>query len=71
MELIIDLDNIQDTSKKEFLLNTLKFLKIKFKASEKPQTLEEYNTELEEANSEIEKENYTTMDDLLKEMEQW
>ncbi len=71
MQLIIDLDNIQDTSKKEFLLNTLKFLKISFKAGERPQTLDEYNADLEEANDEIDKMNYTTMDDLLKEMEQW
>lgn len=70
MKLIIDLDDIKDTSKKRFLLSTLKFLGIKFKTSEKPQTLEEYNQDLEQANAEIEKGNYTTMEDLLKEMEQ-
>lgn len=71
MELIIDFDNIKDNSTKKFLLSTLKFLGIKFKTSEKPQTLEEYNQDLEQANAEIEKGNYTTMDDLLKEMEKW
>jgi len=71
MELIIDFDSIHEQSKKEFLINTLKFLDIKYKTSEKPQTIEEYNQELEHADSEIENNNYTTMDDLLKEMEQW
>ena len=46
MELIIDFDNIQDASKKKFLLSTLEFLGVKFKTSEKPQTLEEYNEDI-------------------------
>lgn len=71
MELVIDFDSIQDLSKRKFLLNTLKFLDVKFKTLEQPQTLKEYNDELERADAEIDKGNYTTMDDLLKEMEQW
>jgi hypothetical protein len=71
MELIIEFDKIEDTSKKKFLLETLKFLGIQFKTSEKRQTLKEYNKELEENDAEIENGNYTTMDDLLKEIEQW
>ena len=71
MELIIQLDNIQDTSKKKFLLETLKFPDVQFKTSEKRQTLEEYNKELEDGDAEIDKGSYITMEDLLKEIEQW
>lgn len=71
MELIIEFDNIKDTSKKKFLLETLKFLGIQFKTSEKPQTLEQYNKELEDNDAEIENGKYVTMEDLLKEIEQW
>jgi len=71
MELIIEFDNIKDTSKKKFLLETLKFLGVQFKTSEKRQTLEQYNKELEENDAEIENGKYITMEDLLKEIEQW
>jgi len=71
MELIIEFDNIKDTSKKKFLLETLKFLGIQFKTSEKRQTLEQYNKELEENDAEIKNGKYITMEDLLKEIEQW
>jgi hypothetical protein len=71
MELIIELDKIEDTSKKKFLLETLKFLGIQFKTSQKRQTPEQYNKELEENDTEIENGNFITMEDLLKEMEQW
>ncbi len=70
MELIINFDAIKETSKKKFLLQTLKFLGIEFKTSD-AQTGEEYNMELREADDEIENGNYTSMDDLLKEMEKW
>ena len=69
MELIIELDKIKDTSKKKFLLETLKFVGIQFRTSEKRQTMEEYNKELEENDAEIENGNFITMEDLLKEME--
>ncbi len=71
MELTIEFDKIKDSSKKKFLLETLKFLGIKFKISEKRQTLEQYNKELEENDAEIESGKYITMEDLLKEIEQW
>lgn len=71
MELIIEFDDIKDTSKKKFLLETLKFLGVQFKTSEKRQTLEQYNKELEENDAEIENGRYITMEDLLKEIEQW
>lgn len=71
MELIIDFDKINDVSKKKFLLETLKFLGVQFKTSDGPQTLEEYNKELEEADAEIDRGKYISMEDLLKEMEQW
>lgn len=70
MELIINFDAIKEASKKKFLLQTLKFLGIEFKTSD-AQTGEEYNMELREADDEIENGNYTSMDDLLKEMEKW
>lgn len=70
MELIIEFDKIKDLSKKKFLLETLKFLGIQFKTTER-QTLEQYNKELKDADGEIDKGNYITMEDLLKETEQW
>lgn len=71
MELIIELDKIEDTSKKKFLLETLKYLGIQFKTSGTRQTLGQYNKELEENDTEIENGKFITMEDLLKEMEQW
>jgi hypothetical protein len=71
MELIIEFDKIKDTSKKKFLLETLQFLGIQFKTIENRQTLNQYNKELEESDAEINNGTYTTMEDLLKEMEQW
>jgi len=71
MELIIEFDDIEDTSKKKYLLETLKFLGIQFKTVEKRQTLEQYNKELEESDAEIDNGNYITMEDLLKETEKW
>ncbi|HSV10359.1 MAG TPA: hypothetical protein VLI68_06295 [Hanamia sp.] len=71
MELIIEFDNIKDSSKKKFLLETLKFLGVQFKTSEEQQTIEEYNKELEDSDAEIENGNFITMEDLLKEIEKW
>jgi hypothetical protein len=71
MELTIDFDKITDSSKKKFLLETLKFPGVDFTTSDKPQTLEEYNKELEDADAEIDNGKYVTMEDLLKEIEQW
>jgi len=71
MELIIEFDDIEDTSKKKYLLETLKFLGIQFRTIEKRQTLEQYNRELEESDAEIDNGNYITIEDLLKETEKW
>lgn len=71
MELIIDIDNIKDNSKREWLIRTLKLMGIAFKTSEKPQTLDEYNQDLEEGNAEIEKGDYITAADLKREASKW
>ena len=71
MELIIDFDNIQDASKKKFLLSTLEFLDVKFKTSEKPQTLEEYNEDIEAGNTEIEAGDFISAEDLKRESAKW
>ena len=71
MELIIDFDNIQDASKKKFLLSTLEFLGVKFKTSEKPQTSEEYNEDIEAGNAEIEAGDFISAEDLKREAAKW
>jgi hypothetical protein len=71
MELIIDFDNINDNSKKEWLLRTLKLMGIAFQTSEKPQTLDEYNQDLEAGNAEIEKGDFITAADLKKQASKW
>lgn len=71
MELIIDFDNINDSSKKEWLIRTLKLMGIEFHTKEKPQTLEEYNADLEAGDAEIERGNFITAEDLKKEAQKW
>ena len=71
MELIIDFDSIKDSSKKEWLLSTLKLMDINFHSTEKPQSLEEYNEDLEEGNAEIESGDFITAGDLKKETGKW
>ncbi|GGG72784.1 hypothetical protein GCM10007415_00100 [Parapedobacter pyrenivorans] len=71
MELIIDIDNIKDTPKKEWLLNTLKLMGINFHTVEKRQTLEEYNQDLEAGDTEIEKGEYITAIDLKAQIKKW
>ncbi|HVY73776.1 MAG TPA: hypothetical protein VG890_03040 [Puia sp.] len=71
MDLIIDLDGINDSSKQDWLLRTLKLMGIGYHTAEKPQTLEEYNKDLEAGNAEIEKGNYMTNDQLKKEIKSW
>lgn len=71
MELIINFDNIKDSLKKEWLLRTLKLMGIGFQTRETPQTIDEYNEDLERGDAEIDKGNFTTMDDLLKEIDKW
>jgi len=64
MELIIDIDNIKDAPKKEWLMNTLKLMGISFQTVEKRQTLEEYDQDLEAGDAEIERGEYITATDL-------
>ena len=71
MDLIIDFDGINDSSKQDWLLRTLKLMGIGFQTAEKPQTLEEYNKDLEEGDAEIEKGNFVTNEQLKKEIESW
>jgi hypothetical protein len=71
MDLIIDFDDINDSSKQDWLLHTLKLMGIGYHTAEKPQTLDEYNNDLEAGNAEIEKGNFMTNDQLKKEMKSW
>lgn len=71
MELIIDIDNIKEAQKKEWLLNSLKLMGISFQTVEKRQTLEEYNQDLEAGDTEIERGEYITATDLKAEIKKW
>lgn len=71
MEVIIDFDKIKDKSKREWLLNTLKLMKIDFQATEKPQTLEEYNNDLETGDAEIDNGDFITAQDLKAQARKW
>jgi hypothetical protein len=71
MELIIDFDNIKDPGKKEWLLHTLKLMGIDFQATEKPQTLAQYNEDLEGGDAEIERGDFKTAEDLKIEARKW
>ncbi len=70
MQLLIDVDSIQDSIKKDWLISTLKLLKINFQTI-KPQTIEEYNKEIEDAESEIERGEFISAVDLKKEAKSW
>lgn len=71
MEVIIDFDNINDSSKRAWLLRTLKLMGISFHTTEKPQTLDEYNKDLEEGEDEIKRGDFITAADLKKEAKSW
>jgi len=71
MELIIDFDNIKDPVKKEWLLHTLKLMGIKFEATEKSQTLAQYNDDLAAGDAEIERGEFTNAEDLKIEARKW
>ncbi len=71
MDLIIDFDGINDSSKQDWLLRTLKLMGIGFQTIEKPQTLEEYDKDLEEGDAEIEKGNFVTNEQLKNEIKSW
>ena len=71
MDLIIDFDAINDPSKQDWLLRTLKLMGIGYHTAEKPQTDDEYNNDLEAGNAEIEKANFITNDQLKNDIESW
>jgi len=71
MELIIDFDKIKDPSKREWLITSLKLMRIGFQTSEKPQTITQYNNDLEKGDSEIEQGNFITATDLKAESDKW
>jgi hypothetical protein len=71
MELIIDFDKIKDPGKKEWLLKSLKLMGIDFQATEKPQTLTQYNKDLEKGDAEIERGDFLTAEDLKIEARKW
>lgn len=71
MNLIIEIDKIEDASKREWLLSTLKLMEIRFETVEKAQSLEEYNFDLEEGDKEIEKGDFISANDLKEEAKKW
>ena len=71
MDPIVDFDGINDSSKQDWLLRTLKLMGIGFQTAEKPQTVEEYNKDLEDGDIEIEKGNFMTNEQLKKEIKSW
>ena len=71
MELIIDFDNIKDPEKKEWLLHTLKLMEIDFEATEKPQTVVQYNEDLAAGDAEIERGDLIDARDLKINASKW
>jgi hypothetical protein len=71
MNLIIEIDKIEDASKREWLLSTLKLMDISFETVEKPQSLDEYNLDLEEGDKEVERGEFVSASDLKAEAKRW
>ncbi|HVS91990.1 MAG TPA: hypothetical protein VHE59_08175 [Mucilaginibacter sp.] len=71
MELIIDFDKIKDPSKREWLINSLRLMRIEFQATETPQTIEQYNQDLKKGDAEIEAGKFTTATNLKAEAAKW
>ncbi len=71
MELVINIDQIKEAGKREWLLNTLKLMGIRFDIEESAQTIEEYNKELKAGDLEIENGNFTTAVNLKNEITRW
>jgi hypothetical protein len=71
MELIINIEEIEEIAKKEWLLNTLRLMGISFRTLESPQTIAQYNADLENGNLEIESGNCKKATDLLDEVSKW
>lgn len=61
---------LNDEERKSVLQMLKTFIKGRNATSERT-TIEQYNKELEESERQIEEGNYTTQEDLEKEMEQW
>lgn len=76
MELIIDFDAINDNSKRDWLIKSLKLMGIDYKTKgktqiEAPQSIEEYNQDLNKGNSEIEAGQFKSATDLKKDISKW
>lgn len=71
MQLIIDIDTIDDPSKKEWLINTLKLMHIDFDTKENRQTIEEYNLDIAYAEAEVESGVYIIATDLRQKAASW
>jgi len=68
MELVIDIDQIEDLSKREWLIKSLKLMHIDYQTNDRPQTIEEYNEDLLEGEAEIERGEFITAEDLKAEI---
>ncbi len=71
MYVIIDIDATGEGDKKEWLLNSLRFMNIGFRTSESRQTIEEYNHDLDAAEAPINRGEFITAEALKKEAQQW
>jgi hypothetical protein len=76
MELIIDFDAINDSSKRDWLIRTLKLMGIDYKTKGNtqigsPQSLEEYNQDIKAGNEEIDAGQFKSATDLKKDMDKW
>lgn len=71
MELIINIDQIREANKREWLLYTLKIMGINFDIAESVQTLDEYNEDLMAGDLEIENGDYLSATNLRNEITGW
>ncbi|MBS1745019.1 MAG: hypothetical protein JST21_02490 [Bacteroidetes bacterium] len=55
MELIIDFDSIHDAAQREFLINTLRFLNIRYRAIDELPTFEGFDYKFDEKSVDDEK----------------
>jgi hypothetical protein len=71
MEIIIDFDDIDNASKKEWLINTLNLMGIGYHTTKQTQMLDQYNQDLIEGDKEIENGDFITAEELKKEISTW
>jgi len=71
MELVIDIDQIKDPSKREWLIKSLKLMHIDYQTNERPQTIAEYNEDLRLGDEEIDQGKFTNVADLKEEVKKW